>query len=79
MCLEAIFPNAVHDPMAFAASADPDTMYLHEALKEPDKHEFIKAMQQEMNAQLDGKNFSLILRSQVPKGATILPAVWQMK
>ncbi len=37
MCLEAIFPSVVHDPIAFAASADPDTMYLHEALKEPDK------------------------------------------
>jgi len=49
MFMEAIFPSVVHDPMAFAASADPDTMYLH-AMKEPDKHEFIKAMVQEMNA-----------------------------
>ena len=24
------------DPIAFAASADPDTMYYHQALKEPD-------------------------------------------
>jgi len=32
-----------------------------------------------MEAQLKGGNFSLILRSKVPKGATILPAVWQMK
>jgi len=34
---------------------------------------------EEMDAQLKGGNFSLILRSKVPKGATILPAVWQMK
>ncbi len=33
MGLEAIFPNVVHDPKAFAASADLDTMYLHEAMK----------------------------------------------
>ena len=29
------------DPIAFAASADPNTMYLHEAMKQPDKKEFI--------------------------------------
>jgi len=74
-CIEALFPDAV----AFAASKDPDTMYLHQAMKEPDKDKFIAAMVEEMDAQLKGGNFSLILRSKVPKGATILPAVWQMK
>ena len=54
-------------------------MYLNQAMKELDEHEFVKVMLQEMNAQLEGHNFSLMLRSQVPKGATILPAVWQMK
>jgi len=68
MCLEAIFPSVVNDSMAFASSADPDTMYLHETMNEPDRHGFIKAMQHEMNAQLDGRNCFLILRSQVPKG-----------
>jgi len=34
---------------------------------------------EEMDAQLKGKNFLLILRSKALKGATILPAVWQMK
>ncbi len=49
-------------------------------MKELDKqHEFVKAMLKEMQAQLEGHNFSLMLRSQVPKGATILSAVWQMK
>jgi len=36
-------------------------------------------MAEEMDAQLKGGNFLLILRSKVLKGATILPAVWQMK
>jgi len=58
---------------------DPDTMYMHQAMKEPNKDKFIAAMVEEMDAQLKGGNFLLILRSKVPKGATILPAVWQMK
>ncbi len=74
-CLEALFPDA----LAYAASNDPDTMYLHQAMKEPNKDKFIAAMVEEMDAQLKGGNFLLILRSKVPKGATILPGVWQMK
>ena len=36
------------DPIAFAASADPDVMYLHEAMKQPDKREFVQAMVDEV-------------------------------
>ena len=74
-CLEALFPDA----LAYAMSKDPDTMYMHQVMKEPDKDKFIATMVEEMDAQLKGGNFSLILRSKVPKGATILPAVWQLK
>jgi len=70
-CLEALFPDAI----AYAASRDPDTMYLHQAMKEPGKDKFLAAMVEEMDAQLKGGNFSLILRSNVPKSPTILPAV----
>ncbi len=48
-------------------------------MKEPNKDKFIAAMVEEMDAQLKGGNFLLILRSKVPKGTIILPAVWQMK
>jgi len=74
-CIEVLYLDAV----AFATSRDPDTMYLHQAMKEPEKDKFIAAMVEEMNTQLKGKNVSLILRSKVPKGTTTLPAVWQMK
>jgi hypothetical protein len=39
------------DPIAFAASADLDTMYYHQALKEPDRANFIEAMQTEVYTQ----------------------------
>ncbi len=73
--LEALFPDA----LTYVASKDPDTMYMHQVMEEPDKDKFIAAMVEEMDAQLKGGNFLLILRSKVLKGATILPAVWQMK
>jgi len=80
LCLAAIHPEVkIDEILAQAASADPDTMYLHEALKEPDRAQFIKAMHSEMKGQVDNGNYSLITRSQVPEGASVLPAVWAMK
>ena len=65
--------------MAYKATSDPDTLYLHQAMKEPDKHNFIKAMEKEMEDQMKNGNFTKNLRSKVSKGKTILPSVWQMK
>jgi hypothetical protein len=35
---------------------DPDTMYLHEAMKQPDKKKFLEAMRQEVAAQTANGN-----------------------
>jgi hypothetical protein len=82
--LETMYPdwdayNEPEGPLAMKASADPDTMYHHEAMREPDRDEFKKAMQKEIDDQMENGNFEIIKRREVPKGATILPAVWQMK
>ena len=69
----------LHPLQALAASADPDTMYLHEAMKQPDRKQFIVAMEEEVRAQSDNKNWKIVRKSEVPKDATILPAVWAMK
>jgi len=34
--------------IAYGASTDPDTMYYHEAMREPDREQFLKAMKQEV-------------------------------
>jgi Reverse transcriptase (RNA-dependent DNA polymerase). len=83
-CLETMHPDwDAYDepggPLAMKASADPDTMYHHEAMREPDRDEFKKAMQKEIDDQMENGNFEIIKRREVPKGATILPAIWQMK
>ena len=67
------------DPIAFAASSDPDIMYLHEALKQPDKKEFIQAMVNEVTTHTTRGHWKIIPISEVPNGTKILPAVWAMR
>lgn len=84
--LESLFPDHAqsmeeenHPLMAFKASADPDTMYLHEARRQPDWKDFEAALQKEWRDQRDNGNYVLVLRSDLPKDTPILPSVWQMK
>ena len=76
--MESLFPDPEeeHTLLAYKASSDPDTMYMHEAMKEPDAGEFKKAIRGEMNAQIEGKVLELTHTNDVPKNATILPSVW---
>jgi hypothetical protein len=68
-----------HEIYAHAASKDPDIMYLHEAQKQPDWPKFQQAMKKEVDGQMSNGNLKLIHIDDVPKGATILPAVWAMR
>ena len=61
------------------ASSDPDTMYYHEAMAEPDREQFKKAMRSEWHDQHKNGNFSIIAKEDVPPDATVLPAVWALK
>ena len=63
---------------AFKAKSDPDTMYLHQALRQPDRKEFVKVMDKELTDQFDHRNFTVMHKSTVPEGATVLPTVWAM-
>ena len=64
---------------AFKASSDPDTLYYHEAMNEPDADKFRKAMVKEVQDHTKQKHWEAIQKDQVPKGEDILPAVWAMK
>ena len=80
-CYATLFPDDIADAMddkllAFKAVSDPDTLYLHQAMKQDDKNHFIEAMKKEVRDQSHNGNFSIIHRSMVPKGTRILPAVW---
>jgi hypothetical protein len=55
--------NNMHPLTAYAASADPDTMYLHQAMQQPDREQFLKAMQREIADQSNNGNWKIIHRS----------------
>jgi hypothetical protein len=54
-------------------------MYWHEAIKEPERDQFLKAMQQEVENHCQNDVWEIILRKVVPKGIKVLPSVWAMK
>ena len=43
-----------------AADSDPDTMYHHQAMRQPDCEQFRTAMQKEMDDQMANGNFELV-------------------
>jgi hypothetical protein len=67
------------DLLAYKASSDPDTMYYHQAMKEPVRPKFLQAMQDECTAHYKAGTYKLIKKADVPKGVPILSSVWQMK
>ncbi|KAI2500897.1 hypothetical protein MHU86_13558 [Fragilaria crotonensis] len=48
-------------------------------MKEEDREKFKESMVKEVTDQANNVNFTIIPKSEAPKGQTILPAVWQMK
>jgi hypothetical protein len=76
---EYLLQDRMFNPVAFLASTNKDTMYFHQAMKEPDRDEFKKAIIKEVNDHIERKHWELIPRHAVPKGEKILPSVWSMK
>ena len=60
-------------------TSDPDTLYYHEALLEPNSDKFREAMAKEWGDQDLNNNFSIVPIDVVPECKSILPAVWQMR
>ena len=74
----ASFPEIGPEVMAMAASADPDTMYFHEAMVQSDRAQFLAAAEKEIAAH-SKNNWEVVHKSTVPTGMQVLPAVWSMK
>ena len=67
------------EPIFYAASSDPDILYLHEAMKAPDRAQFIKAMERKIKGHEESNHWVLVPKHQVPKGTKVLDAVWSMR
>ena len=64
---------------AMSSSADPDTMYYHEAMKQPDRKQFVEAVKKEFGTMVDNGLVEIVPKSEMPEGANLFPAVWAMK
>ena len=69
----------MQDPLVYLASSDPDTIYFDQAMKEPDRKEFLNAAIREVNSHCELKHCKLLPCVDVPKGKPILDSVWAMK
>jgi hypothetical protein len=77
--MEPLFECKINPLLAYKASTDPDTMYLHEVMHESDSAEFLKAMQKKVEAQMQNGNYSIMQQDKIPLDSTVLPAVWPMR
>ena len=69
----------MQEPVAYAVSANPDIMYLLEAMKAPDRDQFKKAMDKELQDHIARRHWEVVPRSEVPKGTRVLDMVWAMR
>jgi hypothetical protein len=76
---ESVVQRAMEDPIAFAASSDPDIMHLNQAMKQPDKKQFVSAMKGEIDSHTKNKHWIIVPRSSVPRGVDVLPTVRAMR
>ena len=51
----------------------------HEAMRAPDKAQFVDALQKEWHDQLANGNFSNCKKNDVPKDVDVLPGVWALR
>ena len=68
--------DELDDPIACAASSNPDIMYIDEAMRAPDRDKFEEAMMQEVQAHTENEHWVVRKRTDVPEGTKVLPAVW---
>ena len=69
----------IDNPIAFKASGDPDLIYIHQAMRAPDRRHFISAMIKEVEDHVQRKHWKLIPILKVPLTTKILDLVWAMK
>eukprot|EP00957_Ditylum_brightwellii_P095659 7288350-Ditylum_brightwellii.AAC.1 len=67
------------DPIAFAAKHGPDTMYFHQAIKQPNAPQFVETIIKKINGHIERGHWQFIPTEDVLKGTNILDAVWAMK
>ena len=71
--------RALEDPIAFAATSNPDILYWDQAMKAHDRDKFLEAVSVELDGHKKMGNYEPIPIEQVPHGAKLLDMVWSMR
>ena len=71
--------KALEDPIAFAASCNPDILYWDQAMKAPDRDKFIEAVGIELDGHERMGNYEPIPLSELPQGTKLIDMVWSMR
>ena len=59
--------------------ADPDTLYHHQVMRQPDREDFKATINKEIKDQINNNNFTVLHRKSLPPSMLIIPTVQQMK
>ena len=73
-----ILQGRLSNPIAFAASADPDIMYYHQAMKEPDHEQFKRSVLKEICDHGTNQHWEVIPKQNIPLHTKLLDMVWAM-
>ena len=76
---EYLRQEEMSNPIVYVSSSNKDTMYLHQAMKQPDKRQLLQAMVDKVSAHTKNGHWQIVQQSQVSDGTKVLPAVWSMK
>ena len=71
--------KSLENPLAFAASDNPDILYWDQAMKAPDRAKFLEAVGTELDGHEKMGNYEPVPLSQVPKGTKLIDMVWSMR
>ena len=71
--------KSLEDPIAFAASSNPDILYWDQAMRAHDRDKFIEAVGIELDGHEKMGNYEPIPLREVPKGAKLIDMVWSMR
>lgn len=73
------YDEGITDPVAFAASANVDTMYVDQALRAHDSDKFKEAMLEEFDSHTNNGHWMLVPKTAIQTWNKLVPAVWSMK
>ena len=71
--------RALEDPIAFAATSNPDILYWDQAMKAHDRDKFLEAVSVELDGHEKMGNYEPIPIEKVPQGTKLLDMVWSMR